>query len=341
MLRQTAIPASFAMLLGLSLPTLAIAAPEVVATTKPIHSLVAMVMGEAGSPRLLVSGANSPHTYALRPSDAAALEAADMVIWTGPGMELFLTQALETLAIKARVVSLADTPGLTLLPVREGGPFEPHVHGEEAHEHEGEDHDHEGHEHEGEGHEHADHDHDQEHEHDEHAHGGLDMHYWLDPDNARLMLGEIARQLSAADPDNGELYTRNAAAAEAAMTALTAELNATLAPAAGKPFIVFHDALHYFENRFGLAAAGAITVTPDVMPGAARISALRARIGESGAACVFAEPQFSAAIVNTISEGTPARTAVLDPEGATLEPGTDLYPALLRGLATTMAECLK
>lgn len=322
-----ALPISLMLSLGLSGATLA--APVVVATTKPLHALTAMVMGEAGAPKLLVSGSNSPHAYALRPSDAAALEAADIVLWTGPGMELFLAQALETLAIDATVVSLADTPGLTLLPVREGGAFEAHAHGEdEGHDgHDHEEHAHEGHDHEG-------------HAHDDHDHGAFDMHYWLDPENARLMVAEIARTLSAADPDNAALYAANAAAADAALMELTAELAGTLTLVAERPFIMFHDALQYFEARFGLSAVGSITVTPDLMPGAARIGELRARITEAGAACVFAEPQFSAAVVATITEGTPARTAVLDPEGATLEPGAELYPALLRGLAGTISGCL-
>ena len=338
---------ALAFALGLSTPGLALAAPDVVATTKPIHSLVAMVMGDVGTPRLLVSGSNSPHTYALRPSDAGALEAADIVVWTGPGMELFLTQALETLAIAADVVTLSETSGLALLPVREGGAFEPHVHGEgedhdhdhEEHEHEEHEHEHEGHDHEAEGHDHEEHDH-EGHDHEGHDHGAFDMHYWLDPENARLMVSEIARRLSAADPGNAAAYAANAEAADATLAALTDEITQTLTPVADTPFIVFHDAFHYFEDRFGMRAVGSITVTPDVAPGARRISALRDRIAESGAACVFAEPQFSAAVVSTIIDGTPARTAVVDPEGATLTEGPDLYPQLLRAIAASMSACL-
>ncbi|SFZ84206.1 zinc transport system substrate-binding protein [Devosia enhydra] len=329
---------ALAFTLGLSAPSLALAAPDVVATTKPIHSLVAMVMGDVGTPRLLVGGSNSPHTYALRPSDAGALEAADMVVWTGPGMELFLTQALETLAIDADVVTLSETPGLSLLPVREGGAFEAHGHGEgEGHDHEAESHD--GHDHEEEGHDHEGHDH-EGHDHAGHDDEAFDMHYWLDPENARLMVGEIARRLSAADPENAAAYAANAEAADAALAGLTAEITASLAPVSDRPFIVFHDAFHYFEDRFGLTAAGSITVTPDVAPGAQRITELRERIAESGAACVFAEPQFSAAVVNTIIEGTAARTAIVDPEGATLAEGPDLYPQLLRAIAASMSACL-
>jgi len=317
----------------------AIAAPRVVASTKPVHSLVSAVMAGVGEPALIVKGAASPHTYSLRPSDAAALEAADIVFWTGHGMELFLADALDTLSTGAEVVELAETPGIELLPVREGGAFEAHAHGEDEHGHDHDDHDHEGHDHEEHGHD--DHDHEGHDDHD-HAHEGEgDMHFWLDPHNAGLMVRQIAAVLAEADPDNAAAYDANAQAELARLEALEAEIRASLAPVAGKPFIVFHDAYQYFENRFGLEVAGTVTVSPEVMPGAARIDELRAKVAELGATCVFAEPNFEPAIVRTIVEGTEARAGVLDPEGSALAEGPDLYAELLRGLATGLAECLE
>ena len=304
----------------------AIAAPTVVTSIKPIHSLVAAVMGNLGTPGLIVKGAASPHTYSLRPSDAAALEGADVVFWTGHGMELFLGDALETLSTKAKVVELADSPGIELLPVREGGAFEPHSHGDEVHE---------GHDHgdDHEGHDHGDHDHAHEHE-------AGDMHFWLDPANAKLMVAEIATVLAEADPDNAAVYQANAEAEQLRLDEVTEELRQTLVPVEGKPFIVFHDAYQYFEARFGLDVAGTVTVSPEVMPGAARIDELRAKVKELGATCVFAEPNFEPAIVRTIVEGTDAKAGVLDPEGASLTEGVDLYPNLLRGLAKGLVDCL-
>jgi zinc transport system substrate-binding protein len=295
-----------------------LAAPNVVASIKPVHSLVAAVMAGVGEPTLIVRGAASPHSYALKPSDAGALEAADIVFWTGHGMELFLGDALETLATGATVVELADAPGIALLPVREGGAFEAHGHDEA--EHEGEHDDHEG------------------HDHDEHGEG--DMHFWLDPQNAKLMVTHIAARLAEVDPDNATAYQANAEAERLKLDALEAELAATLAPIAEKPFVVFHDAYQYFEARFGLALSGSVTVTPDTLPGAARIDELRSRVSELGATCVFAEPNFEPAVVATIIEGSNAKAGVLDPEGGALAEGPNLYPELLRGLATSLVDCL-
>ena len=293
------------------LTTTAWATPNVVASIKPVHSMVSAVMAGIGEPVLIVKGAASPHNYSLRPSDASALEAADLVFWTGHGLEMFLGDALTTLADKAEVIELAEAPGITLLPIRAGGAFD-------AHEPEHEDH--------------AGHD---------HAEGEGDMHFWLDPQNAKLMVAQIAATLSAADPEHANTYAANAAAYSVTLDAVEAGLTAALAPVAHRPFIVFHDAYQYFEARFGLTLAGSVTVSPESMPGAQRIDELRHRVAELGATCVFAEPNFQPAIVNTIIEGTSARAGVLDPEGASLEPGPDLYPQLLRDLGASLLDCLQ
>ena len=312
--------APFALLTTALLTTTSMAAPNVVASIKPVHSLVASVMAGVGEPTLIVKGSASPHTYALKPSDAGALESAGIVFWTGHGMELFLADALETLATGATVVELAESPGITLLPVREGGAFEAHAHEDEGHE---------------------DEEHDHAHEEHDHEHEEGDMHFWLDPENAKLMVTQIATTLAEADPENATAYQANAEAELVKLDALEAELAATLAPIADKPFIVFHDAYQYFEARFGLTLAGSVTVTPDVMPGAARIDELKAKVAELGATCVFAEPNFEPTIIAAITEGSPARSGILDPEGGALAEGVDLYPTLLRGLAASLVDCLQ
>lgn len=282
--------------------------PRIVATIKPIHSLVAAVMGDLGSPALIVKGSASPHTYSLKPSDAQALEAADIVFWTGHGLELFLEDALDTLAGRANVVELAQTPGIELLALREGGAFEPHE--EEAPE---------------------------AHDADE---SEPDMHFWLEPGNAKLMIDAIAAALSRADPEHSAAYAANAEAAKADLDRLAAEIETSTADIKSTPYIVFHDAYQYFERRFGLNVAGSITVTPDGMPGVQRIGELRNKIREVDARCVFAEPQFRPAIVAAIIEGTGARAGELDPEGANLPEGPGFYRQLLENLAASLTECL-
>src|SRR5690606_1237307 len=126
----------------------------------------------------------------------------------------------------------------------------------------------------------------------------------LDPVNAARMTEAIADALVRADPANAAGYLANATAQAERLEVLRAEIDTMLAPVREVPFVVFHDAYQYFERRFGLAIAGSVTVTPDAMPGAARVAEIRSRIAAAGAACVFSEPQFEPAIVQTIIEGS-------------------------------------
>ncbi|KQO81312.1 zinc ABC transporter substrate-binding protein ZnuA [Rhizobium sp. Leaf262] len=318
----------------------AMAAPNVVVSIKPIHSLVAAIMQGVAEPKLIVDGGASPHTYSLKPSNARAIESADVVFWVGDGLEKFLEKPLQSLAGKATVVELDDAQGIEKLPFREGGPFEAHDHGD----HEGHDHAEEaGHDHSHEGEHKHEHKHEHEHEHadgHDHDHGEFDMHLWLDPTNAKAMAVEIEKTLMTADPANAQVYQDNTKKLVDNLDALDKEITATVAPIKDKPFIVFHDAYQYFEHRYGVKTAGSITVSPENIPGADRIKQIHAKVKELNATCVFAEPQFEPKLVNVVIEGTNAKSATLDPEAGTLEAGPDLYFKLMRGIATSLKDCL-
>jgi zinc transport system substrate-binding protein len=275
------------------------AAPQVLATIKPIHSLVAAVMAGAGTPDLLIQGAQSEHSYALKPSDAEKIESAAIVFEIGPDLETYLDRPLATLT-HGEVVVLEHAPGVHLLPARKGGLWEDTSNDE----------------------------------------GPVDPHLWLDPENALAMTKAIAAALAQTDPAHAALYAANAKGEIDRLSSLERELKASLAPLGHRPYLVFHDAYQYFERRFGLGAVGAVTVAPDRPVGPRRVSLLREAVGTRGIVCVFREPQFPPALIQTIAEGSSARVGVLDPLGAELKPGPDLYPALLRGLAASLRACL-
>lgn len=305
---------------------------RVVATIKPVHALVSQVMEGLGTPALLVDGAASPHSFVMKPSDARALNAADALIRVSPQVEPFTVKVVAALPKSVAVVTLAESGGITLLEKRTAATFEAHGHaGHGGHGHQG---DHDAQKADDHGGKHTDDD------DDGHAEGATDGHVWLDPENARAIVKAVAAALVARRPDLAPRLEANAAKAVAAIDALDAELKVTLAPAAGRPFIVFHDAYQYFERRYGLEAAGSITINPEVKPSAKRLLAIRAKVKSLQAACVFSEPQFSPRIIATITEGSTARAGVLDPVGANLKPGPDLYPALLRDLARGFVDCL-
>ncbi|WP_275783161.1 zinc ABC transporter substrate-binding protein ZnuA [Pararhizobium gei] len=298
------------------------AAPQVVVSIKPIHSLVASIMRGVGEPNLIVEGAASPHTYSMKPSNALALQNANIVFWVGHGLEAFLEKPLQSLGSSAKIVELDDAPGLKKLKFREGGAFEVHD---------------DGNEHKAETAGTDDHAHAEGHDHGE---GAFDMHLWLDPTNAKAMAAEIEKTLAAADPDNAGAYKANLAALNARLDTLDRTLAETVAPIKDKPFIVFHDAYQYFEHRYQVKVAGSITVSPETLPGAERLSEIHKKIEELGATCVFAEPQFEPKLVNVVLEGTVAKSGTLDPEAATLAAGPDLYFQLMETIGTSLKTCL-
>lgn len=275
--------------------------PAVVASIKPVHSLVAGVMTGIGEPELLVDGTASEHDYALRPSQAKALTQADLIFWVGPQLETFLIRPLTALAPSAGQVALSTSAGVQLLPVRDADTLR------EA-----------------------------QSVTDEKSH---DMHIWLDPDNAAAMVREIAAQLQARDPGNATIYAKNAAALEVRLLASKHMIKARLDAMPTPPYMVFHDAYQYFEARFGLRPVAIISLDPERPPGAGRIRKLRRTILDANVACVFAEPQFEPRLIQTLTEGTPAKTAILDPLGAELHEGSGMYFMLLEQLAGSLTGC--
>ena len=287
--------------------------PSVVASIRPVHSLVAGVMEGVGEPYLLVRGGGSPHAYAMRPSDARALDQAQIVFWIGEAMETFLARPIEVLAGDADAGPFARAQGVRLLARRAESAWDERGH--------------DGHGPDG---------------HDEGPEdpGRSDMHLWLDPGNAIAMVEDIAARLAAADPDRAQTYMANAARIIRQLSALDRELAETLTPLQDKPYIVFHDAYQYLEARYGLTSVGSMTDNAEQGPGAGRLSRIRERLGISGALCVFAEPQFEPDLVDTLASGTGAQAAVLDPLGAGLPVGADLYADLMRAMAASLVACL-
>lgn len=311
--------------------------PKVVTDFAPTYGLVSMVMGDLGQPEILLDKGANAHEFQLKPSQSAALQEAGLVVWVGPQMSPWLERVLD---------SFGAVPQLRLLEVK--GSHLQEFGAEAAHDHEGHDHAAEGHEdhaehgtkeghadHEGE------HDHDHEgHSHEGHSHQGLDPHAWLDPANGAVWLEAIAAELSRLDPENAATYAANAQKGKALIAEADAQIAAQLAPVHGKPFVVFHDAYGYFSAHYGLKVAGAVALGDATSPGAAHLRELQEKAGAE-ALCLFPEAGHDDKQVAQMAEATGVKLgAALDPEGAALERNAQTYPALLKGLATTLTDCL-
>ncbi|NSX54411.1 zinc ABC transporter substrate-binding protein [Parasulfitobacter algicola] len=300
---------------AISLPLYA-QTPDVVTDIAPVHSLVSRVMDGIGAPQMIIQPNASPHGYAMRPSEARALQNAEVIFWIGDELTPWLEQAVSNLAPNAASIALLDHSETITHSFRTGATFDTGSH---------------------EGHDHKEHD---DHDHGHH-HDDVDPHAWLDPVNAQLWLELIADALSDVDPKNAEVYRANAAAGQGELDGLIADLTAEFQQADILEFVVFHDAYQYFEMRFGLSATGAISLGDATAPGMARIAEIQSTINDQGITCALSEPQFNAALIATAFENTDAKTALIDPIGVNLPIGPQLYPDLLRNMAAAILHCVE
>ncbi len=332
------IPLIFSILSILTFFTPANAEIKVVASIKPIHSLASYLMDGIAKPDLIVDGYASPHGFAMKPSHAKMLQNADLIFWVGEDLENFLEKPLSSIAKKAEKIELMETKGLQVLKFRERNIFDEHDHDNHGHDDHGkkeDDHDDHGHDDHGKKEDdHDDHGHD---DHDGHAHGEFDPHIWLDPINAKAMLNEMAEHLIENDPKNEAKYKSNLAKALKVIDKLTIDVMTDLSSSVSS--IVFHDAYQYFEERFNVKVLGAFTVNTDVMPGAEQLAEIREIIEHDKVACVFSEPQFNPDIIKAVAKDMNIKTGVLDPLGATLDPGKDLYFKLIRNMSNSFKGC--
>jgi len=339
---------------------------KVVTSIKPLHSLASYLMDGVGKPDLIVDGYASPHGFSMKPSHAKMLQNADLIFWVGEDLESFLEKPLSSIAKKAEKIELMEIKGLNVLKFRERNIFDEHDHddhddhGKKKDDHDDHDHDdhgkkeddHDDHDHDDHGkkEEHDDHDdhddHGKKEEHDDHddhdgheghAHGEYDPHIWLDPMNAKVILNEMVEHLIENDPKNEAKYKSNLDKALKDVDKLTIDVMTELSNSVSS--IVFHDAYQYFEKRFNVNILGAFTVNTDVMPGAEQLAEIREIIEHDKVACVFSEPQFNPDIIKAVAKDMNIKTGVVDPLGATLDPGKDLYFKLIRNMSASFKGC--
>ena len=325
---------------------------KVVASIKPIHSLASYLMDGVGKPDLIVDGYASPHGFAMKPSHAKMLQEADLIFWVGEDLEAFLEKPLKSIAKKAEKIELMATKNLNVLKFRERNIFDEHDHddhGQDDHAKKKDDHD--DHDHDKKAKKDDDHDHDHDHDshakkedghddhndHDGHHHGEFDPHIWLDPINAKAILNEMVEHLIENDAANASIYKKNLNKALNELDKLTMNVMTDLNKSTAS--IVFHDAYQYFEERFNVNVLGAFTVNTDVMPGAEQLKEIREIIEHDNVSCVFSEPQFNPDIINAVAKDMNIKTGVLDPLGATLNPGKGLYFDLIKNMSSSFKGC--
>ncbi len=277
-------------------------APSVVVTIRPLHALVTSVAGGLFKPELLLRQQQSPHDYRLTPAAARLLTTADLVVWVGPGLETQLAVPLQNLTLTEQRLDIIKQPELALLPMRGGGLWE------------------------------------QDHEHVT-AHVDFDPHLWLNANNAGVITMLLEKRLSELDPINSTRYRENAKRTVAAIHTADTEVRARLRAAQPRPYWVLHDSLQYFEKLYGLEGAGAVMVSPDRMPGAKRVLALRRQLQAQNIGCILYEERYGRRWIEVLIEDSDVKAIPIDPLGLEIELDQNFYPKLLLKLAEQISKC--
>lgn len=305
--------ALFTALLAVSLPVRAI---EVLTTIKPLGFIAAAITDGVSEPKVLLPTGASPHDFSLRPSDIRNINSAGLVVWVGPELEGFMAKPL------------ANHPHALTLTQVEGMPLFNYATQDSHGSHDHDDHDHAAHEHG---------DHDEGHE--GHHHEGVDPHIWLGPTQAKVIAKAIASELGKLDPANQARYDANLAAFDTKVDAKDKVIAGQMKAVNEKGYFVFHEAYGYWERHYGMSSKGHFTVSPERRPGAKTLVDIRKALEEQQASCIYAEPQFSPAVIESVARNTGAKVLLLDEVGEQVPLGPDGYPQFMQQLADAFAQC--
>jgi len=278
---------------------------EIVVSIKPLHSLVSAVTEGSNSVSLVIDGSMTPHNFALKPSHAKLLNNAKIFFYIDDEFESALKKTVRGLPKSVKVIRVSKIKKLRLLSTRADDNWK-----------------------------------EDGHDHHDHGHNSNDLHVWLDPNNAIEIIKSITKELSAIYPENINTYKKNAKNIIKEIKTTDVLIKSMLEPIRNKPYIVFHDAYQYFEKAYSLKSVGSILVDPELPASAQRIIKIRSKIKSLNAHCVFKEPQYRAKIVKTVIDGTTTKIGILDPLGADIKSGPDMYTNLLKNIAENLNACL-
>lgn len=303
-----------------SLPMMANA--DVLASVKPLGFIASAVANGVTDTQILVPTGASPHDYSLKLSDIQKVKSADLVLWVGEDVDSFLEKPISQID-RQKVITIAD--------LAEVKPLLTQAHHEHFHE-EGE-HDHK--------HDHK-HEHKSGHDHDHENHEGLstNWHVWYSPAISQIVAQKVADKLIVQFPAKKALIEKNLADFNRTLAEQSDKIKAQLAPFKEKGFFVFHDAYGYFNDAYGLKQTGYFTINPLVAPGAKTLAHIKEEIAEHRVNCLFAEPQFTPKVIESLAKGTEVNVGRLDPIGDGVALGANSYANFLQATADSYAQCL-
>ncbi|PJG82560.1 zinc ABC transporter substrate-binding protein ZnuA [Caviibacterium pharyngocola] len=315
----------------------AAASASVLTSIKPLGFIASSIAEGVTDTDVIVPAGASPHAYNLKPSDVQKIKSADLIVWIGEDVDMFLDTSVLRDIDRKKVVTVAEISSIGDDMLVKG-----------EHHHHDHDHDHDAHKQDKTA-DHQDHKHADHHEHNEaasaheHHHDKLstNWHIWYSPEISQIVAGKIAQKLSEQYPDKKALIEQNLAEFNRTLSEQNEKIQQQLMPLHEKGFYVFHDAYTYFNQAYHLNQVGYFTINPQVAPGAKTLATIKEEIEEHKVACLFAEPQFTPKVIETLHKGTGVKVGRLDPMGDAVKLGKNSYANFLQYTADSYAECLK
>ena len=318
---------------------------RVVVDIPPVHGIVDGVLGSDASITTLIGSGVDPHNYTMKPSHAAAVSAADLIVLIGEALTPSLAKKLPSLANNAKIIELAEVPNVHLIAYEDA--HEEHEdddhHDDEHHaDHKDHNHDADHDDHAQEGHDEHDHgdahhdDHDEDNGHVGHDHSGVDPHMWLDIDNANVWAHVIAKSASELAPEMIPNVNANLASFELSLTNIKSEMQTLVA----KPYSVSHDAFGYLEESFGIDHPQAVTNGMGLRPSPSDMANLRGQIETTPPACMIIDPNDHTALAYALAEEYSIKTVEFSQLGKIVE-GENAYLTLMQGAVAAFKTCFQ
>jgi len=301
---------------------------QVVVDIPPVHGIVEGVLGSNASITTLISRGIDPHNYTMKPSHAAALSEADLIVLIGESLTPSLAEKLPSLASNAQIIELAEVSNVHLIAYEDAH----EDHEDDAH------HDDDHHDDHADEKEQNEHEHDEHHddEHDSHDHSGINPHMWLDIDNADVWAHAVAKSASELSTALTSDINANLAAFEQTLIGLKSEMQTLTA----KPYSVSHDAFGYLEESFGIDHPQAVTNGMGLRPSPSDMANLRAQIEATPPACMIIDPNDHTALAYALAEEYSIKTVEFSQLGEIVE-GENAYLILMQGAVTAFKTCFQ
>ena len=318
---------------------------RVVVDIPPVHGIVDGVLGSDASITTLIGSGVDPHNYTMKPSHAAAVSEADLIVLIGEALTPSLAKKLPSLANNAKIIELAEVPNVHLIAYEDA--HEEHEdddhHDDEHHaDHKDHNHDADHDDHAQEGHDEHDHgdahhdDHDEDNGYVGHDHSGVDPHMWLDIDNANVWAHVIAKSASELTPEMIPNVNANLASFELSLTNIKSEMQTLVA----KPYSVSHDAFGYLEESFGIDHPQAVTNGMGLRPSPSDMANLRGQIETTPPACMIIDPNDHTALAYALAEEYSIKTVEFSQLGDVVQ-GENAYLNLMQGAVTAFKTCFQ